>query len=84
MVCMIWVDGLKGHVTDVQWGPFGFQATPVPHHDPLSGRDCRVCRHTLKQATQAGLTGKKIDLDIMGIFTVRMTETGRIRMVANR
>ena len=84
MICVLWLASRRGFVTDVQWGPFGFQKTPAPHQDPFSGRDCRACRYTMKQLLAARLMGKTMDLDIMGRFTIRMTESGEVRMAIGR
>ena len=81
MICQLWLHASPKLSVDVQWGPYGCQRTSVMHQDPYSGRDCRACRLILKQATQARLMCRRLDLDIMGLFTIRMTETGELRMI---
>lgn len=84
MICRLWLPDKKGYGVDVQWGPYGFQRTLVEHQDPYSGRDCRACRYIVMRANQARLTRRKMELDFMGIFRVRLTEDGTLQMTASR
>ena len=81
MICAIWLPTQKGSGVDVQWGPYGFQKTYVAHQDPYSGRDCRACRHLFKTAAQATLMRRKFELQVAGLFALRMSESGEITMV---
>lgn len=84
MICQMWVKRRKGYGLDVQWGPYGFQKTFLPHQDPYTGKDCRACRHLVKTAAQAALMRRKFELQILGLFALKMSETGEIKMTPVR
>ena len=80
MTCQMWLPTTPHMTVEVQWGPYGFQHTPVSHQNPQSDRDCRACRYIIKQATQARLTHRNFKLDVMDLFTIQLTQTGELRM----